>query len=99
MCHPVHHAYYIAALENCDKLVVATVSGLLVGRQIATLLESICSHAAEANLPWCALALSSTLGGVPVRVRERTWDLERLSTTFVVTEDQSICARTRRKRI
>ena len=99
MCHPLHHVYDIAALEDCDKLVVATVSGLLVGRQVAALLESIRSHAAEANLPWCALALSSTQGGFPVRVRERTWDLERLSTTIVVTKDQSICARTRRKRV
>ena len=99
MCHPVHHVYAIAALEDCDKLVVATVSGLLVGRQIAALQESMRRHAAEANLPWCALALSSSLGGVPVRVRERTWDLERLSTTIVVTKDQSTCARTRRKRV
>ena len=99
MCHPVHHVYAIAALEDCDKMVVATVSGLLVGRQITALMELIRSHAAEANLPWCALALSSTQGGFPVRVRERTWDLERLSTTLVVTKDQSICARTRRKRV
>ena len=78
---------------------VATVSGLLVKRQIAALAQSIRDHAEEASLPWCALSLSSTLGGVPVTVRERTWEMEKLSTTLVVTKDQSICARTRRARI